>query len=101
STDFEISYPPARSRLDTKKEGNLGAGWLPNKYELTGQQWIQADLDEVMFITGVITQGREHYWFTYTFLYGETEENLKEYGQILEVNNDYNTKVIKPIEPPV
>ncbi|CAH1776728.1 unnamed protein product, partial [Owenia fusiformis] len=67
-------------------------------------EWIQADLGQVMFIRGIITQGRNwaHQWVSsYKFLYGKDEDSLYEYKTVLQGNSDRDTKVQNMLDPPV
>ncbi|CAH1773324.1 unnamed protein product [Owenia fusiformis] len=80
----------------------MAGGWAPENDDKG--QWIQAALGEIMFVTGVVTQGEEkvdHWVISYKFLYGKTVETLEEYRKILQGNNDRNTHVTNMIDPHV
>ncbi|CAH1776303.1 unnamed protein product, partial [Owenia fusiformis] len=87
---------PEKSRLDSS------GVWSPSANDVN--QWIQADLGEVMIVTEVVTQGRQdsnEMVSSYKLLYGETDDNLEEYGQILPGGTDINDRIANLIEPPV
>ncbi|CAH1776679.1 unnamed protein product [Owenia fusiformis] len=97
-----VAFGAQRSRLDTKAAAGLCGGWA--SAEPHTNIWIRADLGQVMFITGIITQGRNGYsqWVTsYKFLYGKDEGSLQEYGMVLQGNSDRDTKVQNMLDPPV
>ncbi|CAH1794007.1 unnamed protein product, partial [Owenia fusiformis] len=95
-----------RSRLDTTGESDhetlKGGSWTAAVEH--DNQWIQAEFSKVMTVSGVVTQGRfdEDQWVeSYKFFYGDTEDKLEEYEEILPGNEDRNRHVINLIEPPV
>ncbi|CAH1776733.1 unnamed protein product, partial [Owenia fusiformis] len=105
ANDF-VGHGAQRSRLDTLHAGftspQLMGSW--SAYMNNNAQWIQADLGQVMFVRGIITQGRNavNQWVTsYKFFFGKDVDSLREYGMILQGNSDRDTKVQNMLHPPV
>ncbi|CAH1791889.1 unnamed protein product [Owenia fusiformis] len=101
---YSTAHVPSRGRLDSQKESGLASCWAPAGGST--DRWIQADLGELMLVTGVLTRGRTDgayiQWVTsYKFLYGETESSLEEYREILPGNENRYTHATNLIEPPV
>ncbi|CAH1802526.1 unnamed protein product [Owenia fusiformis] len=85
STTHSHSHGTQRSRLDTQADGGGTGAWCVGTRDI--HQWIQADLGEIVIVTGVVTQGRQAggQWVkSYKFIYGETENDLEEYGMVRE-----------------
>ncbi|CAH1791904.1 unnamed protein product, partial [Owenia fusiformis] len=80
---YNTAHVPSRGRLDSQQVSGLNSCWGPGSEP---DRWIQADLGELMLVTGVLTRGRTDgayiQWVTsYKFLYGETENSLEEYRE--------------------
>ncbi|XP_071945195.1 lactadherin-like [Antedon mediterranea] len=79
STQYDARHGPEYGRLNTTpKKGNIGA-WGARSYDQN--QWIQADIGALKWVTGVITQGRNwtySQWVTtFEVLYSIDGNNFK------------------------
>ncbi|CAH1796015.1 unnamed protein product [Owenia fusiformis] len=82
ASSFIENHGPSRSRLNTKREGDLRGAWSAAFNDQ--QQWIQVDLNSVISVKAVSTQGRddalqwvERYTITHS-LDGTNFESYKE-----------------------
>ncbi|CAH1776815.1 unnamed protein product [Owenia fusiformis] len=99
SSEYGANYRASYSRLDTFQSAG---GWVAPTND--DEQWIQVDLDEVMLVRGIVTQGRNQatQWVTsYNMFYGISIGNLHRYHMTLQGNSDPDTEVTNMLDPPV
>ena len=98
-------HRPQRSRLYTPQTESGSGAWTSGS---TANAWIQADLFNTYYISGVATQGREIYdqWVTeYKLQYGMNEngliyvEDTTGATRIFTGNTDTNTVVLSTFDP--
>ncbi|CAH1776419.1 unnamed protein product [Owenia fusiformis] len=89
SSIWDNNHGPHRARLGTPRSGASRGAWSARSNN--HDQWIQADLGEVMIVNGVITQGRNDVaqWVSsYKLFYSRNGLNMTEHYLLLTGNTD-------------
>ena len=102
SSSFDSRYLPHRARLNLKE---MPSGWQ-SKTKGSGE-WIQVDLGQVTYVTGIATQGAFNHnteWMTsYSVQYSGDGKTFVDYqaGKSLPGNSDKYTVVKNDLQPAI
>ncbi|XP_015808995.1 retinoschisin 1a [Nothobranchius furzeri] len=105
-TGWFSSWVPSKARLNSQ---GFGCAWL-SKFQ-DNSQWLQADLKEVMVVSGILTQGRcdADEWITKYSVQYRTDEKLNWIyykdqtgnNRVFYGNSDRSSSVQNLLRPPI